>query len=84
MAGIDQLTPFQKILKTVLCNAEYAQCKADEAGQAIAKAVQTAGQWIADNAGAIIGTILIVGAIALIVVVVISTGGAAAPALALI
>lgn len=64
----------------VACSAAYIGCmKAAVAALEIGHAFQVAGQWLVAHPAVVIGTILLVGAIALVVL----SGGTAAPVLAL-
>ncbi len=56
------------------CAEEYAACLATVAAGAVCSAVGSAAQWLADHAGAVVGTIVVIGGITYIV----ATGGAGA------
>lgn len=68
LSTIDQsLSEFQKLLLKVACETEYVACKAQAAASALADAINTGMQWLAEHPEVVIGTILLIGGILLIV-----------------
>lgn len=63
-----ELSDFQKTLARILCQAQYAECKAAEGGAAIAVAIGKGIDWLDKHPEVVLGTIVVIGGIALIAV----------------
>jgi len=69
---------FERIACKLECNAAYLACEAEAIAQGLMEAFDDATKWLYDNREAIIGTIIVIGVIALIVIVVPGGGAALA------
>ncbi len=61
-----ELTDFQKSMLRVMCQAQYAACKAAEGGAAVAAALAAGVRWLDKHPEVVVGTIVVIGGIALI------------------
>ncbi len=78
-SAAQESNPIKRNLMEMGCAAEKAACYLRTAAERVGDAIVEAGQWIHDNAGAIIvGTVVVILVISFIVV----TNGAGAPVLA--